>query len=93
MQETTDFTGLNSIPYSYNSQTKSTTLLLSQVGAFSILSFYPRVPNIFLSDPYNVLHENEIHFKSSKNLKDPLSHMKPNQLINEDVLVCESIQS
>lgn len=42
-------------------------------------------------DPWNVLGEREIHFKSSKILKDPLIHMKPNQLINEEVLVCTSV--
>ena len=37
-------------------------------------------------DPYGVLNEGEIHFKSSKNLKDPLEDSNPNILLG-DVLV------
>ena len=43
-----------------------------------------------LLDPYSVLKEGEIHFKSTKNLKDPLTDSNPRILLG-DVLVCVAI--
>ena len=42
--------------------------------------------NIRILDPHGVLQEGEIHFKSSKNLKDPIDDCNPNILLG-DVLV------
>ena len=38
------------------------------------------------SDPFHILKEGEIHFKSTKNLKDPLEDPTPHILLG-DVLV------
>ena len=46
-----------------------------------------------VTDPAGVLKEDEIHFKSTKNLKDPLEDMNPHQLLGEVLVIICPTQS
>ncbi|TBU58167.1 RNA dependent RNA polymerase-domain-containing protein [Dichomitus squalens] len=71
------------LEFLYEKLKKIVTMAIDDIISDYHISVPLSAEAFIIPDPYGILNEREIHFKSTKNLKDPLEDMNPHQLLGE----------